>query len=139
MFLNFSKLLYVYNFNSAKEMWDTEMIYEVSPSIEQERMNTRDKEDECFIHKYFPKFRNIINYIGIFVTNKCLRIKNWNKKCDPILKLKDESFCDLHKKSKKEGEGSRNTRNWGLNWVSDWTYDFQEYSVNIISQSLASY
>lgn len=122
MFLNFNKLLYVYNFNSAKEMWDTlEMSYKVSPSIEQERMNTRDKEDEYFIHKYFPKFINIINYIGIFVTNKCLSIKNWNKKCDPILKLKDESICDLLKKSKKEGEGSRNTRNWGLNWVYDMT------------------
>lgn len=62
-----------------------------------------------------------MNYIGIFVTNKCLKINNWNKKCDPILKLKDESFCDLQKEYKKEGEGSRNTRNWGLNWVYDMT------------------
>lgn len=33
--------MYVINCNSTKEMWDTfKMIYGVSPSIEQEKMNT---------------------------------------------------------------------------------------------------
>lgn len=39
--LDDSKLFYVYNFKTAKEMWDTiEMIYRVSSSFEQEEMNT---------------------------------------------------------------------------------------------------
>lgn len=40
------------------------------------------------------------NYIGIFVTNKYLRINHWNQKFDQILKLKYESV--FQEKSKKD-------------------------------------
>ena len=47
MTLDDSKLLYIYNCKTTKEIWDTlEMIYGVSPSIEQEEMNIRGKKDE---------------------------------------------------------------------------------------------
>lgn len=62
-------------------MWDTlEMIYGVSLSIKQGRMNTSGEKDECFIHKCFSKFINVGNNIRTFVTNKYLRVKNWNQK-----------------------------------------------------------
>lgn len=84
MTINF---FYVHDFNYTKEAWDIlEMIYKVSSSIDQERMNTRDKEDKCFIHKCIFKYRNIGNNVRTFATNKYLRIKNWNQKHDPILK-----------------------------------------------------
>lgn len=48
MSLDEIELFYVHNCNSTKEMWNTfEMISEVSPSIKQDIMNTRDEEDEC--------------------------------------------------------------------------------------------
>lgn len=41
------KLYHVHLFKTSKEMWYTlEMIYGVSPSIEQKKMNTQGKEDE---------------------------------------------------------------------------------------------
>lgn len=90
MSLDDSRILYFYNFKTTKEMWDTlEIIYEVSPSIEREEMNTRGKEGECFIHKCFSKFINVWNYIETFVTNRYLRVKNW--KSGLILKSRDES------------------------------------------------
>lgn len=55
-----------------------------------EEMNTRGKEDENVTFKRSLKFRNIGNYVGMFVVNQYLRIKNW--KFNPILKLKDESL-----------------------------------------------
>lgn len=58
-------------------MWDTlEMIYGVSPNIEQEWMNTQGEEDEFFIYKCFYKFINVRNNIIKFITNKYLRVKN---------------------------------------------------------------
>lgn len=75
------------------------MIYGVSSSIKQEEMNIRGKEDEDIIHQRFPNFRIARNYIGPFVTNQYLRIKNW--KHNIILKSKDQSVCKLQEKSKK--------------------------------------
>lgn len=52
MTLDDSKLIYIYNCKTAKEIWDTlEMIYEVSPSIEQEEKSIQGEEDEGFFHK----------------------------------------------------------------------------------------
>lgn len=76
------------------------MIYEVSPSIKQDKMNIQGKEDEGFFHKCSSNFRNVINYIRNFVTNQYLRTKNW--KHNPILISKDESVCKFQEKSKKE-------------------------------------
>lgn len=45
MCLDDSKFSYVHHSKIAKEMWDTlAMIYGVSPSIEQEEINTRGEE-----------------------------------------------------------------------------------------------
>lgn len=72
-------------------MWDTlEKIYGVSPSIEQEDMNTRGKQDKDINVKCFSKFRNIGSCIGTFFTNQCLRVKNL--KFNPILKSKEGSL-----------------------------------------------
>lgn len=47
MSLDENQIFYVLNCNSAKEMCDAlEMIYDVSPSIKQERMNTQGEEDK---------------------------------------------------------------------------------------------
>lgn len=79
-----------YKCKSIKEIWDTlRMIYEVSPNIKWEEMNTHDEEDEWFIHKCFCKFKNVRNYIGMFITNEYLRVNNWNHKSDSILKSRD--------------------------------------------------
>lgn len=52
MTLDDSKLLHIYNCNTVKEIWDTlEMLHGVSPSIEQEEMNIRGKEDKDIIHQ----------------------------------------------------------------------------------------
>lgn len=92
MSLDDSQFLYNYNCKIAKEMWDTlKMIYGVSPSVKQEQMNTRGEEDEYFIHKCFFKFRYVRNGIRMYVTNKYLRVKNWNQKSGPILKSTDKS------------------------------------------------
>lgn len=54
MSLNENQIFYVLNYNSSKKICDTlELIYGVFQSIEQERMNTRGKEYECFLHKFF--------------------------------------------------------------------------------------
>lgn len=75
MSLDDSHFIYVYNCKTAKEIWDTlEMIYGISPSIEQEEMNTGSKANEDITHKYFSKFRNIRNYISTFFTNQYLRV-----------------------------------------------------------------
>lgn len=69
MSLDDSKFFYVHNCKTTKEMWDNiEMINEVSPSVEQEEMNTRGEKDEYTTFKCFSKFRNIRNYIGKFVS-----------------------------------------------------------------------
>lgn len=75
------------------DMWDfLEMIGEVSPSIEQERMNTRGKEVEtsyeyeCYFHIYCSTIRNFGSHLRTSVANKYIRVKNWNKKPGPILK-----------------------------------------------------
>lgn len=81
------KFYYVHQLNSAKEMWDTlEMIHGVSSSIEQEDMNTRGEYDEDVNLKCFLKNRNVRIYIGTFITNQCLRVKD--RKLNPILKSK---------------------------------------------------
>lgn len=60
MYLDDNQFFYVHKCKSTKKMWNTvEMIYEVSPSVEQERMNTRGEEDDCFIHKFLSKFKNV--------------------------------------------------------------------------------
>lgn len=87
---------YVHNCNSNKEIRDTlKMINVVSPSVEQELISTWCKEDECFIHKWFSKFRIIGKKVRSFVTNKYIRIKNLNKKPDSILKFRDENIYDF--------------------------------------------
>lgn len=72
-----------------------EMIYGVSSNIEREKMHTGGEEDECSIHKCFYNFRKVRNYIGMFFTNKYLRVKNWNHKSDAILKSKDENVYEF--------------------------------------------
>lgn len=67
------------------------MVYGVSSSIEQDEMNIQVKEDEGLFHKYSSNFRNVRKFIGTFVTNKYLRIKNW--KHNLIIKSKDGSVC----------------------------------------------
>ena len=58
-------------------MWDTlEIIYGVSPSVKQEKMNQRGEEDDFFIHKWFPKFRNVRENIRMLFSNKYQRVKN---------------------------------------------------------------
>lgn len=96
MTLYYRKFHYVHPYNTAKKSWDTlKMIYGVSPSIKQEKMNTRGEKDEDTNHKCFSKFRNIRNYLGNFITNKYLRI-SW--KFNPILKSKDGSLHEFQKK-----------------------------------------
>lgn len=81
-------------------MLDTlEMMYGVSPSIQQEEMNTQVAEDKDTTFRCFLKFRNFKNYIGTFVTNQCLRVKNCT--FNPILKSKYGSLHEFPKKSKK--------------------------------------
>lgn len=75
-------------------------MYGVSPTINQEEMNTRGEENEGLFHKLSSNFRNFRNYIGTFVTNQYLTIKN--RKSNPILKLKDGNVCKFQEKSKKE-------------------------------------
>lgn len=65
-------------------------------------MNTQGKEDECFFHESFSTFINFGNIFRTFVTNKYLRINNWNQKSDPILKSRDGNVNDIPEKSKKE-------------------------------------
>lgn len=81
-----------------------EMIYGVSPSIEQEGLNTWDKEDGCewFFHNFFSTFKTFGNNFITFITNKYLISKNCNQKSDPILKSRDENVYDFQKKSKME-------------------------------------
>lgn len=79
VFLEENQFFYVHTCNSAKEMCDTyEMIYGVSSSIKQERMNTRDDEDEFFFHKSFSILRKFSNNIKTLVAKKYLKIKNWD-------------------------------------------------------------
>lgn len=55
MYLDDSEILYVYNCKIAKEIWDNlEMIYEISPSIEQKEMNTRGKKIKVSFINVFP-------------------------------------------------------------------------------------
>lgn len=76
------------------------MINEVSPSVEQEEMNTRGEKDEYTTFKCFSKFRNIRNYIGKFVSNQCLIVKNW--KFNPIIKSKDRgAFMNFRKNQER--------------------------------------
>lgn len=63
-------------------------------------MNTRGEEDEDVNLKCFKKHRNVINYIGTFITNQCIRVNNWKFKL--ILKPKDGSLLEFQKKSRKE-------------------------------------
>lgn len=54
------KLHDVRHCKTAKKIWDTlDVIYEGSPSIEREKMNTRDKEYIDTNHECFSIFRNI--------------------------------------------------------------------------------
>lgn len=100
MFIDDIKFFYVHRCKTAKEMWNAlEMIYKVFPSIKQEEMDTRGEEDEHTSFKCFSKFRNIRNYIGTFVANQCLRVKNW--KFNQILKSKDGSLHEFKEKSRK--------------------------------------
>lgn len=86
MSLDENQLIYDHNCKSDEEMWDAfEMIYEVFPSVEYERMNSRGEEDEFFLHKWFSNIINVVNNVRTFVTNKYLRNDNWNNKFDPIL------------------------------------------------------
>lgn len=82
-------------------MWDTfEKIYGVSPSIEQEKMNTRDKEEENTTFNHFLKLRNIGKYVGNYTTSKYLIVKNW--KFNPTLKSKDGNLHEFQEKSRKK-------------------------------------
>lgn len=76
------------------------MIHEAFSSIEQEKMNTRGKDGEVTNHGYFYKFRNIGNYVGNYINNKYLRIKN--QKFNPILKSKDGILHEFQEKSRKK-------------------------------------
>lgn len=94
-----SKILYVYNCKTAKEMWDNlEIIYGVSPKVKQEEMNTPGDNDEGIIHQWFLSFRIERNYIGLFSTNQYLRVKNL--KLNLILKSKDGSIHKFQEKTK---------------------------------------
>lgn len=100
MSLDDTKILYVHNFKTFKEMWDIlEIIYGFYPSIEQEEMKTWGAEDEDIIFN-FKKNRNIGSCIGVFVTNQFLRVKNW--KFNPIIKSKDKSLHEFHEKSRNK-------------------------------------
>lgn len=73
-------------------MWDIiKMLYGALPSIKQEKMNTRGEEDKDTTLKCFSKLRNFGKYIGKFITNKYLRVKNW--RFNPTLKSK---YMSLH-------------------------------------------
>lgn len=121
IFLNENQFLYILKCNSAKEMWDTlEMIYGLSPSIKQNGMNTRDEEDECFFHKCFSNFKNIWRYVRTFVSNKYIRVKNWNQKSDPILKLRNGNLYDFLGKIQEE-RNNRETE-WVDSIVKGWRY-----------------
>lgn len=104
--LNEIQFMYVLNCNSTKEIQDTlEMIYGVFSSIEQKRVNIRDEkldEYECYFHIWCSNFRNLGSYVRIFVSNEYLRVKNWNKKFDPILKLKGGNVYNFQRNPKKE-------------------------------------
>lgn len=63
-------------------------------------MNIRGEKDEGFFNKCFSKFGNVRSYIGTFITNQYLRIKNLN--LNPILKSKDRSDHEFQEKSKKD-------------------------------------
>lgn len=65
-------------------------------------MNIQGEEDECFFHESFSTFINFGNIFITFVTNKYLRINNWNQKSDPILKSRDGNVNNIPEKSKKE-------------------------------------
>lgn len=84
IYLDDSKLRYVYNYKYTKQIYSQNDKWSFS-KYQTRRMNTQGEEVEWFIHKYFSKFRKVINYIGTFVTNQYLIVKNWNKKFDPIL------------------------------------------------------
>lgn len=71
--------MYALNCSSFKEIWVTlEMIYEISPSIEQERMNSQGEKDECecFLHTKISTFINFGNNVRTFGAEKYLIIKN---------------------------------------------------------------
>lgn len=105
MSLNKSQFLYILNCNSPKKMQNTlEKKYGVSPSFEQERMNAQGDEDECecYFSKCFSTFGNIGSHVKMFITDKYLRVKNWNHKPDSILKSRDVNFCNFLEKSKEK-------------------------------------
>lgn len=109
MFLNENKFLYVLNCNYTKEVWDTlKMIYGISLSIKQERMNTRVQEvvtlNECefYLHRWCSTIRNLGGHVRTFVINKYIKINNQNQNSDPILKPRDGSVYDFQEKSRKE-------------------------------------
>lgn len=82
-------------------MWDTlEMIYRGLPNIEQEKMNTQGKEDEDTNLGCFSKCSKIGNYVGNHITNKFLRVKNWN--FNPTLKSEDRNLHKFQEKSRKQ-------------------------------------
>lgn len=71
MTLDDIELLYIYNYKTAKEIWNTlEMIYGVSPSIDQEKINIQYEEGEGLFHMCTVNFRNVKNYIvNLSLTN----------------------------------------------------------------------
>lgn len=97
-----NQFLYTLNCNPSKKVWDIiEMIYGVSPSINQKRMNTWVQvveipyEYECYFHRRCSIIGNLGKHVRTFVTNKYLRIMISNRKFDPILKSRDESIYDF--------------------------------------------
>lgn len=57
----------------------------------------------------------------MIVTNKCLMIKNWNQKYDPILKLRVEIIYEVQEKSKKGR--NRQEVEWSKSTTKGWTHD----------------
>lgn len=71
-------------------------------------MNTQGEEvetlNECeyYFHIWCSIFKNLGKLIRTFVTNKYLRVRNWNQKHDLIHKSRDENICNFQEKSKKD-------------------------------------
>lgn len=101
MFLDYIKFHCVHHFQTAKKMWDTlKMIYGVSLSIKQEKMNTWGEEDKDTTRKCFSKIGNIGKYVGNCITNKYPRFKNY--KFNPKLKSRDRRLHEFQEKSRKK-------------------------------------
>lgn len=108
--LNSKEFCYVFNCDSAKEVWDTfEIIHGVSPKTEQERTSTKiyefgmPNEYESHSHRLYSIIGTHGGYIRTFVSNNYIRIMSCNYRSDSILNSNDRhAFVEFHEESRKE-------------------------------------